>query len=201
MSEQAQEPQHPVRLIVTDDLRRSRLLVFFRLPVAIPHLVWWWLWRYIALVVALLTWVCALVIGRPPRPFHRFLGAFVRYETHVWAFVTLVGNPFPGFVGARGSYPIDLDTPTEPQPQNRLVTLVRIILAIPAILLTGALIYAVAVAAILGWFASLIRGRMPEGFRDLGAYALRYQGQLNAYIYLQTARYPHSSPRRDLVIP
>jgi hypothetical protein len=201
MSEQSQEPPHPVRLVVTDDLRRSRLLVFFRLPLAIPHLVWLYFWRYIAMVVALLTWICALVIGRPPRPFHRFLGAYVRYETHVWAFVALVGNPFPGFVGSQGSYPVDLETPTEPQRQNRLVTLVRIILAIPAFLISAVLMGALLVVAFLGWFASLIRGRMPEGLRDLGAYALRYSGQMNAYVYLQTSRYPHSSPRRDLVVP
>jgi hypothetical protein len=201
MSEQSQEPPHPVRLIVNDDLRRSRLMVFFRLPLAIPHLVWLYFWRYIAMVVALLTWICALVIGRPPRPFHRFLGAYVRYETHVWAFVTLVGNPFPGFVGSRGSYPVDLETPTEPQRQNRLVTLVRIILAIPAFLISAVLTSALVVVAFLGWFASLIRGRMPEGLRDLGAYVLRYSGQMNAYVYLQTSRYPHSSPRRDLVVP
>jgi hypothetical protein len=201
MSEQSQEPPHPVRLIVNDDLRRSRLMVFFRLPLAIPHLVWLYFWRYIAMVVALLTWICTLVIGRPPRPFHRFLGAYVRYETHVWAFVTLVGNPFPGFVGSRGSYPVDLETPTEPQRQNRLVTLVRIILAIPAFLISAVLMGALLVVAFLGWFASLIRGRMPEGLRDLGAYALRYSGQMNAYVYLQTSRYPHSSPRRDLVVP
>jgi hypothetical protein len=201
MSEQPQEPPHPVRLIVTDDLRRSRLMVFFRLPLAIPHVVWLYLWGYVAEIVALLTWVCALVIGRPPRPFHRFLGAYVRYQTHVWAFVALVGNPFPGFVGARGSYPVDLETPTEPQRQNRLVTLVRIILAIPAFLISAVLMSALFVVAFLGWFASLIRGRMPEGLRDLGAYVLRYSGQMNAYVYLQTSQYPHSSPRRDLVIP
>ena len=28
---------HPVRLVVTDDCRRSRLTVFFRLLLAIPH--------------------------------------------------------------------------------------------------------------------------------------------------------------------
>ena len=38
---------------------------------------------------------------------------------------------------------------------------------------------------------------MPDGLRDLGAFALRYQGQLLAYVLLQTARYPHASPRAE----
>lgn len=33
-----------MRLTVTDDLRRSRLTVFFRLLLAIPHFIWWTLW-------------------------------------------------------------------------------------------------------------------------------------------------------------
>src|SRR5207244_7288926 len=31
---------YPVRLVVTDDLRRTRLTVFFRLLLAIPHFIW-----------------------------------------------------------------------------------------------------------------------------------------------------------------
>ena len=33
-----------MRLTVTDDLRRSRLTVFFRLLLGIPHFIWWTLW-------------------------------------------------------------------------------------------------------------------------------------------------------------
>ncbi len=192
-----ERPPHPISLTVADDLRRSRVTVFFRLLIAIPHLVWWYLWNIVALVVAVLTWVCTLVIGRPPRPFHRFLGAFIRYQTHVWAFVTLVGNPFPGFVGARGSFPVDLVTPVEPERQNRLGVFFRIVLALPALVLDRVLSYVLLVVAIFAWFAALVRGRMPDGFRDLGAYVLRYTGQAHGYVFLQTARYPHSSPRDE----
>ncbi len=38
------QASHPVRLVVTDDLRRSRLTVFFRWLLAIPHLLWLGLW-------------------------------------------------------------------------------------------------------------------------------------------------------------
>ena len=30
---------HPIRLVVTDDLKRSRLTVFFRLLLVIPHAI------------------------------------------------------------------------------------------------------------------------------------------------------------------
>jgi hypothetical protein len=81
------------------------------------------------------------------------------------------------------------------------VTGFRIFLAVPAILIGGGLSGAGFAAAFLGWFVGLFLGRMPEGLRDLGAYALRYQGQTNAYLYFVTGRYPDSAPRPDPASP
>jgi hypothetical protein len=198
-AEPVPEP-HPVSMSVTDELRRSRLLVFFRLPLALPHIIWLVLWGLVAFVTSILMWACAVAIGRPPRPFHRFLSRFVRYATHVYAFVLMVGNPFPGFVGKPGSYPVDLDLP-QPEPQHRLISLFRLVLGFPALMIAGALGGAVFTAAFLGWFVGLFLGRMPEGLRNLGAYGLRYGGQTYAYLYFLTARYPDSGPRPDPATP
>ena len=48
--------------------------------------------------------------------------------------------------------------------------------------------------AFLGWFASLATGRMPTGFRNGGAWALRYGAQVNSYLFVLTGRYPYSGP-------
>jgi hypothetical protein len=194
------ETVHPVSVTVTDDLRRSRLLVFFRLPVAIPHVVWFVLWTIVALVVAVLNWVCALVIGRPPQPFHRFLSRYFRYGTHLTAFLFMIGNPFPGFTGRPSTYPVDLELPQSGR-QARLKTLVRAVLALPAFIVAGGLNSALVAAGILGWFVGLFLGRMPDGLRNLGAYALRYAGQTNAYLFLLTERYPDAGPRPDPASP
>jgi uncharacterized protein DUF4389 len=190
------EPEHPVSMSVDDDLRRSRLLVLFRLPLVIPHLIWLVLWALLAVLTAILAWVWAIATGAPPRPFYRFLSRFIRYSIHVYAFAFLVGNPFPGFVGKPGSYPIDIELqPLE--AQKRLITGFRLFLAIPALLISGGLGGALFVAAFLGWFVGLFLGRMPAGLRDLGAYSLRYSAQVSSYLYLVTARYPDSGPRPD----
>jgi hypothetical protein len=195
----APEP-HPVHVTVTDSLRRSRLLVFFRLPLSIPHILWALLWTVVAAIVGVLTWLCALVIGRAPRPFHRFLARYVRYTTHLGAFVFLVGNPFPGFTGKPGSYPVELDLP-DPEPQKRLVTFFRLLLAVPIFLIVGGAYGLLWTVGLLGWFVSLFLGRMPQGLRNAGAYALRYAGQVNAYLYLLTQRYPDSGPHPDPASP
>ena len=186
-------PPHPISLRVDDDLRRSRVTVFFRVLLAIPHFVWLYLWAILASVAIVLNWFAALILGRSPAWLHRFLGAYLRYQTHVYAFVTLVGNPFPGFVGRPGSYPIDLQI-DPPERQSRLKVLFRIFLAVPAFFVASALQFLLYLVSFLSWFAALVTGRMPTGFRNLGAWALRYNGQANAYLYVLTDRYPYSGP-------
>ena len=71
-----------------------------------------------------------------------------------------MANPFPGFVGAPGSYPVDLQI-APPERQNRWKTGFRLILAFPALLVTGAWAARSASSAIFGWFVGLFLGRMP----------------------------------------
>ena len=186
-------PLHPVRIEVTDSLRRSRLTVFFRVLLVVPHLFWLALWSVLAVLAALVGWPLALLLGRLPTPLHRFLAAFVRYVAGVYAFLFLVGGPFPGFVGATGSYPVGL-TVEPPRRQHRLVTLFRLVLAFPALVVAGAYGGALPVVALLGWWHALVTGRMPEGIRNLGAAAIRYNGQVGAYLLLLTDRYPYATP-------
>jgi hypothetical protein len=195
-----EEQPHPVRVSVSDDLRRSRLLTFFRLPIAIPHIVWLLLWTIPAFFAGVLNWLCALVIGRSPRPFHRFLSRYLRYMGHLSAFLGMVGNQFPGFTGKPGTYPVDTELPPS-EPQRRLITLFRGLLAVPALVVGSGLSGAGFVVAFLGWFVALFLGRMPDGLRNLGAYTVRYTMQLYAYLFVLTERYPDAGPRPDPASP
>ena len=186
-------PAHPVAMRVDRDAVRPRLLVFFRFPLVVPHLLWLTLWSMLVLLAAIVAWICALVLGRVPLFLHRFMAAFVRATTHVSAFLYVVGRPFPGFVGREGGYPIDL-TIAPPTRQRRLGVGFRLVLAVPAFLLSSAYGGVALVAAILAWFAALATGRIPSGLRDIGAASLRYQAQTNAYVLLLSSRYPDSSP-------
>jgi hypothetical protein len=185
--------EDPIRLTVGDDLRRSRLTVFFRLLLAIPHIVWLTLWGLVALLAGIANWVATLFAGQSPAALHRFLAAYLRYQTHVYAFVYLTANPFPGFTGAPGSYPVELVV-AERERQNRWTVAFRIVLAFPALLISSAYSGVLAAAAILGWFVALARGEMPPGLRNASALGLRYTQQVNAYLYLLTPSYPYSGP-------
>ncbi len=184
---------HPIRLVVTDDLRRSRLTVFFRLLLAIPHMIWLLLWGIAAFVAGVANWFATLFTGRSPAGLHDFLARYLRYSTHVNAYIYLLADPYPSF-GGRPGYPVDLEI-DPPVEQSRLVTFFRVLLAIPALLIGRILSYLMQLLGFLGWFVALFTGRMPKGMRDLGAYCLRYDQQAQAYLMLLTSRYPPiSSP-------
>jgi Domain of unknown function (DUF4389) len=186
-------PLHPVGLAVTDDLRRSRLTVFFRLLLTLPHFIWLLLWGIAAFLAVIASWFATLVMGRTPVALHRFIAAYVRYAYHVYGFLGLTANPFPGFTGRAGSYPVDAEIPP-PERQPRLVTLFRLFLGIPAFAVSSSLYGISFLAALFGWFVALALGRMPRTFRDAQAYALRYGVQTSAYVSLLTPRYPFSGP-------
>ncbi len=183
----------PIQLELSDDLRRSRLTVFFRGLLALPHLIWLTLWGIVVLACAVLNWFATLLAGRSPQWLHRFLAAYLRYANHVYSFLYLIANPFPGFVGQAGSYPFEIAVAPR-ERQNRWKTGFRIVLAVPALILTGVYSALANIVALLGWFSALARGRMPEGLRNAGALALRYQAQTHGYLLLLTDAYPYSGP-------
>ena len=179
---------HPLALIVTDDLRRNRLTVFFRLLLAIPHFVWVCLWGIAAQVAVLVAWFAALFTTRVPDGLHDFIASWLRYSTRVTAYVFLLADPFPPF-SSSGSYPVDARIDPA-QAQSRLTVGFRIFLAIPALVLTYVFRIVNQIIGLLGWFYSLATGRMHEGMRNTSAWLLRYEVQTWGYLFLLTEKYP-----------
>ena len=180
--------QHPIRLVVTDDLQRNRLTVFFRLILAIPHVIWLLLWGIVATLAAIANWFATLVKGESPEGLHNFLATYLRYMTQVYAYILLIADPFPGFGGKPG-YPVEIEV-DPPQPQNRWTVGFRIFLAIPAFIIAGIFGYLNRILALFSWFVALVLGRVPEGLRNVAAFALRFEQQTAGYTLLLTGRYP-----------
>ena len=72
--------------------------------------------------------------------------------------------------------------------------LFRFLLRFPRCILASALGGVAFVIALLGWWYALVKARMPEGMRNLGASCLRYSAQTYAYSLLLTDRYPYAAP-------
>src|SRR5476651_1923168 len=129
---------HPVGVVVTDDLRRSRSTVFFRVFLAIPHLIWVVLWSIVVVPAFVVGWVATVATGRLPASLHRFFCSYISYVTELGAYLAFVANPYPPFDGSSFSYPLEVRLP-EAEQQSRWRALLRIPLALPAVLLSGAL--------------------------------------------------------------
>ena len=180
---------HPVRLVDHDDLKRSRLTVLVRALLALPHVIWLLLYTVVALVVALANWIVTLIKGRSPQRLHRWLVRYLRYTVYVYSYFYMLANPYPPFHGDQRSYRIDLLI-EGPDVQRRLVTAFRLVLAIPALVLSWVLGQVLQVIALLAWLIAIFIGRIPRGMEQLGLYCLRYQTQVWAYMLVLTDRYP-----------
>jgi Domain of unknown function (DUF4389) len=183
---------HPIDLTVEPDLRRSRLTVFFRLLLAIPQFIWMALWGIVAEFAAIVAWFAAMFTGRVPEALHDFLAQYLRFYTRVTAYVFLLSDPWPPFGGSPGGYPVDVRV-APAEPQSRLTVFFRLILVIPAALLTYVFRLVNQIVAFLGWFYCLFTGQMHEGMQNLSTWLLRYEVQTAAYTLLLTQRYPSLS--------
>ncbi|MEX0783017.1 MAG: DUF4389 domain-containing protein [Dehalococcoidia bacterium] len=97
-------------------------------------------------------------------------------------------------------YPVTVDV-DDAKEQNRLSVLLRIIFAIPALLVAAVIGLVAAVVAVIAWFAILITGKFPAGMLSFVVGALRWTTRVSAYCYLLTDKYPPFSGDEDTAYP
>src|ERR1700722_7790869 len=77
-----------------------------------------------------------------------------------------------------------------PAAQSRLTVLIRLLMAIPHLIVLWALTIAAYVIVIIGWFAALFTGRLPAFAADYLAGFVRWQTRVFGYVILLTDAYP-----------
>ena len=188
---QATTESHPITVSNTDDLKRSRLTVFFRLLLLIPHVIWIYLYTVVAGILLLIGWIAAVFMGHLPGGIHNFLSGYLRYVSRVRAYMLLLANPFPPF---SNSHPYPIDVQIAPvADQSRVTVFFRLLLAIPAYILTYVFSIVNSAIAVLMWFYCLFTGRMNEGMRNISLWLYRYEIQTGGYLLLLTGKYPSLS--------
>jgi hypothetical protein len=179
---------YPVRLVGGDDLGRSRLTVFFRLFLLIPHAIVVTLYAIATFFAVIIAWFAALFTGRVPEGLHSFIAGYLRYYTRVAAYATILSDPYPPF-GGGGSYAVDLEVDPAVE-QNRLTVFFRYLLALPCLILLWPLQVALELVALACWFIALFTGGVPAGLQSLGIFCLRFLLRTHAYVLLINPRYP-----------
>ncbi len=100
-------------------------------------------------------------------------------------------EPEPGGPGGRPGPPDEILVAfAEPAGQRRLTVLVRLILAIPHVVVLWVLSIAAEVVAVVCWFAALFTGRLPSGPAEFQVGYLCWVTRFYAYVFLLTDVYP-----------
>jgi len=182
------------RVLVHSDetLRRRRLAVLFRAVLVVPHCLAVSAWTLLVVPLLPVSWSAALLAGRPQVSLHRFLAAYLRYDGQTTAWLSLLSGRYPDPRRTR-EHPFAIDVP-EPHAQRRTVTLLRLPLALPALVLSSVFGVILALAAVGAWFVALTLGRTTAGLQELGTFCLRYQLETLAYALLLTPAYPRLAP-------
>ena len=169
---------------------RNRLTTFFRLILAIPLVIWLFVYGIVAELAIVVAWFAIVITGSYPRGLYDFVAAFTRFATRTLAYTYLLCDPYPAFGGADDpAYPVRMEF--EPlEHYDRLKTLFRIILAIPILIMRYVMGLLLEIGAFAAWFVILFTGKMPRGLFDLMVLANSYTARSDSYLYLLTETYP-----------
>ena len=170
--------------------RQRRWTVLLRLILAIPLTVVVVAIGIATLVVVVIGWFAALFTGRVPEFVRNLVTVYLRAGLRLQAYVMLLTDRFPPFETEDVSdYPVHVAVPFG-TPMNRAAIFFRIVLAIPASLLSNVLGLGYGVIAFFMWVVTLVTGWLPAPVHDATRAILRFQTRLYAYSLLLVPTYP-----------
>jgi Domain of unknown function (DUF4389) len=171
--------------------RRNRLTAFFRLLLIIPVAIVLYVFGIVASIAILIAWFAIVITGRYPEGLYDFVAGFNRFVARVTAYGVLLTDAYPPFNGAPNqAYPVRMEFAGPLESYSRLKTLLRIILAIPIVILRYVMGLLLEIGAVAAWIVIVVTGRMPRGLFDLMVLANSYTARSDAYLYLLTETYP-----------
>jgi hypothetical protein len=181
----------PVQVATAQAVAQRRVTVLFRVFMLIPHFFVLYFLGIAAVIVSFIGWWAALFTGWLPEFAVSFLSGYVRWYTRVTAYGMLLTDVYPPFsFEDEPGYPVQLAVPAR-ERLNRVAVLFRLILMIPAALLSMLVQYGgLTIVAFIAWLITLITGKMPDTLHAAYTAILRYTTRLNCYLYLLTPAYP-----------
>jgi len=206
MNEHATPSVYPLRVEGELDGQLSRWLWLVKWVLAIPHfivLVFLWIAFFVLTIVA---FFAILFTGRYPRSIFDFNVGVLRWNwrVHYYATSVLGTDRYPPFSLAATDYPATLEIAYPAELSRGLVLVKSWLLAIPHLLIVGALFAAswggrgravftlsvVGALVIVAAFALLFTAKYPRGLFDFLLGIHRWFVRVVAYVALMTDRYP-----------
>lgn len=196
---------YPASLTVDYPAKRDRVSTFFRLFLSVPILI------LVSILTssgagtytneagqvmsqngsgiagALFAATALMIIFRQryPRWWFNFNLELNRFTTRVGAYVFLLTDTYPSTEDEQSVH-LDIQYPDAKKDLNRLMPLVKWLLAIPHYFVLFVLILAAFLATIIAWFAILFTGQYPKSLFDFVVGVGRWGLRVTAYAFLLT---------------
>jgi uncharacterized membrane protein YhdT len=171
---------------------RSRLSVFFRSLLTIPHFIVLGIWQIVVTIVTFAQWFIIIFTGKRNEGIWRMQSNWLNYACRVHGYSALLFDKFPAFGAEPGDEPFSYNFEYE-QSARRLSNFFRFFLAIPAFIIAFFLLIGAEIVGIITWFVIVITGKHPQGMFGYSLKVLQYLGRLNAYTMYMTDDYPSTS--------
>lgn len=182
---------YPADFQVEPPAPQSRLTVFFRIILAIPHLIILGALNYVVGVTALIAWVAILVTGKCPDGLWKFHAGYLRWYGRAYAYIELLNDRYPPFsLDDDPNYPARFIVEPQLEARNRLTVFLRLILVIPHGIALAVLGIVASILLLIGWIVALVTGSVPAGIHNFLAGVLRWTMRVLAYAYLLRDEYP-----------
>ena len=181
--------EFPLRYEVEYPEQLSRLLIFVKWLLAIPHLLILYALGTVVQIIWVIAFFAVLFTEKYPRSLFDFVVNVYRWQANVYAYIGLMRDEYPPFSWEPDQYPVtfSVDYPSE---MNRWLPLVKWLLALPHYLVLVALGIAALVVWIAAWFAILFTGQFPRGMFDFIIGTLRWNARVTAYVFFMRDEYP-----------
>lgn len=179
-----------VSLDITYTSPRNRLTNAFRVIWAIPHLIIVNVLSRLAQVLALVQWFTVVFTGKRNRSLWDLARGCIDWEVRAYAYAGMMYDTYPNFAFEKKDEPVEFVLDWDDAPADRLSVGLRLIYAIPALLLMILVAIGALFVTIGTWFAILFTGDQPRGMFDFLLKAQRFGARVSAYLYLLTDTYP-----------
>lgn len=184
-------PAYPFGLEVDDAAPQSRLTVFFRMLMAIPHFIILYFLNAAVSIVTMIAWFAILFTGKYPAGLMSFSINAQHWQTRAFAYYILLTGAYPPFaMGEDNAYPVRFVGQGQIEGRNRLTVFFRYFMVIPHIIVLMFVFIAAYVILMIAWLVALITGSVPAGLHNFLAGTARWMTRVNAYQNLLTDEYP-----------
>ena len=190
---------------------RDRMTTAFRLILAIPHLFlvggigFSMVFRtgradiialgpetgvlgFVAAILAIVSWFTILFRHEHFPGIRQYTLYYLRWRVRALSYLMLLEDQYPPLGDA--PYPATLTVVDPAEPRDLLSVGLRILLAIPHLIVLACLLTAWWLTTIVAWFVILVTLRYPRGLYNFGVFCFQWLIRVEAYMLLLVDEYP-----------